>query len=222
MNLILNIDTALEQAMISLADGPDVIGSVTSNSQKDHATWLHPSIQELLKKNGKRISDLAAVAVSIGPGSYTGLRVGLASAKGICYAAGIPLITIPSLQVIAAAVQQEATEWICPMIDARRMEVFSAIYGKTLSEIKAPFAEVLDATSYAAELDAHQILFCGNGMQKLKPVCTHPHASFSDTMPAASHLARLSADSFQQKDFADLAYSAPLYIKDFHFTGAGK
>lgn len=222
MNLILNIDTALEQAMVSLASGPDVIGSVSNPALKDHATWLHPAIQELLKQHGKNISDLAAVAVSIGPGSYTGLRVGLATAKGICYAASLPLITIPSLLILAAAVQEEAEEWICPMIDARRMEVFSAIYGKTLRPVTAARAEVLDVMSYTAELDAHQIVFCGNGMHKLKELCNHPNASFSTTLPSDAHLARLSAESYLQKDFADLAYSAPLYIKDFHFTGAGK
>ena len=222
MSLILNIDTALEQASVCLADGANVISMEGNGAQKDHASWVHPAIARLLEMNGKKMADLSAVAVSIGPGSYTGLRVGLATAKGICYAAGLPLITVPTLKVIAVSALSEATDWICPLIDARRMEVFSAFYGKTLSEIRSANAEVLDEKSYTAELSTHKILFCGNGMQKLQNMLSHPNASFSTAKPSAAHLARLSADEYLQKNFADLAYSAPLYIKDFYFPNAGK
>ena len=222
MSLILNIDTALDQASVCLADGPEVMALEVNNAQKDHAAWLHPAIQKMLSGQGKKISDLTAIAVSIGPGSYTGLRVGLATAKGICYAAGLPLITVPTLQIIAASVQDEAKELICPLIDARRMEVFSAFYGKTLREISPAHAEVLDEKSYRAELSTYEILFCGNGAKKLQLILSHPNASFSSTIPSAAHQARLSADLYLQKSFADLAYSAPLYIKDFYFPNAGK
>src|SRR2546423_5943119 len=138
MAFILNIDTALEEACISLAENDRIIKYAINDNQKDHATWLQPAIKNLFEESGIKTDQLHAVGVSNGPGSYTGLRVGLSTAKGLCYALKIPLITICSLEVIAFSAKREATELICPMIDARRMEIFTAVYDKTLAQIVTP------------------------------------------------------------------------------------
>jgi tRNA threonylcarbamoyladenosine biosynthesis protein TsaB len=216
MSLILNIDTALDTASVCLSEDGNVLQLSFSENQKDHASWLHTEIAELLQKSGHRIKDLNAVAVSIGPGSYTGLRVGLAAAKGFCYALQIPLITINSLKIIAFAVKEEAIDIICPMIDARRMEVFTAVYDKDLREKISPHAMVVDEKSFASFLLSGNTLFCGNGVKKLQPIISNSNALFSNTIADASHLSRLSFNCYNKKEFADLAYTEPLYIKEFY------
>jgi tRNA threonylcarbamoyladenosine biosynthesis protein TsaB len=216
MSLIINIDTALDTASVCLAEDGNVLKLSSSDDQKDHASWLHTEIAELLQKSGYSIKDLDAVAVSVGPGSYTGLRVGLAAAKGFCYALDIPLITINSLLIIAFAVKDEAIDIICPMIDARRMEVFTAMYDKDLQEKHSPQAMIVDEKSFASFLLKGKVLFCGNGVKKLQPLISNSNALFSNTMAGASHLARLSFNCYNNKEFADLAYAEPLYIKEFY------
>jgi tRNA threonylcarbamoyladenosine biosynthesis protein TsaB len=221
MSLIVNIDTALDTASVCLSEDGKLLQLSSSENQKDHASWLHTAIAELLQKSGYMIKDLQAVAVSIGPGSYTGLRVGLAAAKGFCYALNIPLITINSLKIIACAVKDEAMDIICPVIDARRMEVFTAVYDKELQEKIPPHAMVVDEKSFASFLLQSKVLFCGNGVKKLQPLISNSNALFSNTMADASHLARLSFNCYNNSKFADLAYAEPLYIKEFYFPTAG-
>ena len=221
MSLILNIDTALETASLCLAEDGQALQLSTSENQKDHASWLHPEISVLLQQSGYGMKDLQAIAVTIGPGSYTGLRVGLAAAKGFCFALQIPLITVNSLKMIAFAVKDDAPDIICPVIDARRMEVFSAIYDKELREIVPPHALELDEKSFASFLIKDRVLFCGNGVKKLQSVIADSHALFNNTMADASHLARLSIHSYHHKEFADLAYTEPLYVKEFFSPGQG-
>jgi len=216
MSLILNIDTALDTASVCLSDNGNVLQLSFSENQKDHASWLHVAIAELLQKKGYVIKDLKAVAVSIGPGSYTGLRVGLAAAKGFCYALHIPLITVNSLKIIAYAVMGEAIDIICPLIDARRMEVFTAVYDKELREKISPHAMILDEKSFAPFLLSGNVLFCGNGVKKLQPLLLNSNGFFSHTISDASHLARLSINCYKNKEFADLAYAEPLYLKEFY------
>ena len=216
MSLILNIDTALDTASVCLSEDGNVLESSFSENQKDHASWLHTEIAELLQKSGHQIKDLNAVAVSIGPGSYTGLRVGMAAAKGFCYALQIPLITVNSLKIIAFAVKEEAIDIICPMIDARRMEVFTAVYSKDLQEKVSPHVMVVDEKSFASFLLSGKVLFCGNGVKKLQPIISNSNALFSNTIADASHLSRLSFNCYNNKEFADLAYAEPLYIKEFY------
>jgi tRNA threonylcarbamoyladenosine biosynthesis protein TsaB len=216
MSLILNIDTALDTASVCLSEDGNVLQLSFSENQKDHASWLHTEIAGLLQKSGHRIKDLNAVAVSIGPGSYTGLRVGLAAAKGFCYALNIPLITINSLKIIAFAVKGEAIDIICPLIDARRMEVFTAVYDKDLREKVSPYAQTLDEKSFASFLLPGKVLFCGNGVKKLQPLISNSNALFSNTIADASHLAQLSLNSYNNKEFAELAYAEPMYIKEFY------
>ena len=221
MSLILNIDTALDTASVCLSEDGNVLQLSSSENQKDHASWLHTAIAELLQKSGYVIKNLNAVAVSIGPGSYTGLRVGLAAAKGFCYALHIPLITVNSLKIIAFAVKDEAIDIICPLIDARRIEVFTAMYDKELGEKIPPHAMLVDEKSFASFLLQGKVLFCGNGVKKLRPLLSNSNAFFSNTMADASHLARLSLNCYNTKEFADLAYAEPLYIKEFYSPAAG-
>ena len=216
MSLILNIDTALDTASVCLAQDEEILALAINENQKKQAGWLHLIIDEILKKNDLRPNQLDAVAVSIGPGSYTGLRVGLATAKGLCYALNIPLIAISTLKMIAFAAKDEATSMICPMIDARRMEVFTAVYDKELQEKIPTHALIIDEKSFADILSTSAILFCGNGSKKLQPLILNNNASFSDKVSNASHLSPLSQNCFLKKEFADLAYTEPLYIKEFY------
>ena len=216
MSLVLNIDTALDSASVCLAKDGMALDLLLNENQKDHAGWLHPAIHEILEKNGYKVNELDAIAVSIGPGSYTGLRVGLASAKGLCYALHIPLIAVNTLEMIATAVKNEAAELICPLIDARRMEVFAAVYDKQLREKFSPQALIIDGNSFASFLSDHKILFCGNGIKKLKALLSASNATFSDTTANASHLAQLSHFLWEAKSFANLIYTEPLYIKEFY------
>src|SRR6186713_64350 len=146
MALILNIDTATEQGGICLAKEGKPLALATNKEPKDHAGWLHPAIEKLMRETGHRMKDLQAVAITAGPGSYTGLRVGMAAAKGFCYALDIPLITESTLKVMAFAAREQSspTGLLCPMIDARRMEVFTALYSTDLVEIMPATAMVIE------------------------------------------------------------------------------
>lgn len=216
MSLILNIDTALEIASVCLAKEKQVLQFSVNENQKEHSSWLHNSIAKLMQKAGYDMKELSAVAVSIGPGSYTGLRVGLAAAKGFCYALQIPLIAVNTLKLVAFAAKEEAVDLICPMIDARRMEVFTTIYDKNFVEKIPRQAMVLDENSFTSLLSTNKILFCGNGVPKLKPFVSNSHASFSASTADASHLAQLTYSLFVNKEFASLVYSEPLYLKEFY------
>lgn len=215
-NYILNIDTALDKASISLAEGDTLLGTAIS-PQQDNGSWLHPAIQLLLHEQQVRLDQLSAVAVSIGPGSYTGLRVGLASAKGLCFALDIPLITVGTLEMIAFAAIQSGVKssLICPMIDARRMEVFTALYDLQLNQISPPQAMILDQQSFSAVLATKTVTFCGNGAKKFQELLPADTAGFSAIPADSTHLMALSYPKFIKKDFADLAYTEPLYVKDF-------
>lgn len=216
MSLILNIDTALDKASVCLADDDRILEMAISENQKDHASWLHPAVNELLQKTKLNVHDLNAVAVSIGPGSYTGLRISLSAAKGFCYALDIPLIAVSSLKIIAFAAKDEADDLIVPLIDARRMEVYTATYDKNMNEKIPAQALVADENSFSSLLETNKIVFCGNGTEKLKKILPHSNAFFSGTHSDATHLAQLSRQSFQQKEFASLAYTEPLYLKEFY------
>lgn len=221
MSLIINIDTATTEAHVSIARDGEVLYSISNQSQKEHAAFLQPAILELTRQTGIALQSADAVAVTAGPGSYTGLRVGMASAKGLCYALGLPFITINSLELLAASalmsVGQEKEGILCPMIDARRMEVFTAIYDTSLTLIKAPQALVLEAGSFEEELKAGPVLFFGSGAQKWKDACINPNARFATVEMAPQAMARLSATYFDAARFTQLADSEPLYIKEFYF-----
>ncbi|MCX8020951.1 MAG: tRNA (adenosine(37)-N6)-threonylcarbamoyltransferase complex dimerization subunit type 1 TsaB [Chitinophagaceae bacterium] len=215
MSLILNIDTALDRAIISLSDQQNILCFSINERQKDHSAWLHPAIQNLLKSAGAQINQLAAVAVNAGPGSYTGLRVGMAAAKGICYALNIPLITVSNLELWAEAALPEAEQCICPVIDARRMEVFTAVYDMNKKELLSPQAMILNENSFTGILKSQKMLFCGNAVGKVKNIIRHPNAFFTDTSPQPQTMVWLSYKKYANHETTNLAYAEPFYLKPF-------
>lgn len=216
MSLVLNMDTALETASVSITKDGEILEQSVNTAQSDHAAWLHPAIHRLLQKTGILLQQLDAVAVSIGPGSYTGLRVGLSAAKGFCYALNIPLLTVGTLESIAETVKEKAVDLVCPLIDARRMEVYAAVYDKDMTEIASPHSCTIDQSSFSQFLSTRHVLFCGNGSKKLQKTITDPNAVFIDDGAATDAFARLSQKYLLEKKFADLAYTEPLYIKEFY------
>ncbi|MBD0351799.1 MAG: tRNA (adenosine(37)-N6)-threonylcarbamoyltransferase complex dimerization subunit type 1 TsaB [Flavisolibacter sp.] len=216
MSLLLHIDTALEAASVCLSQNETVLRMKGNTVQKDSATWLHTAIKELLQEHQVTLQQLSAVAVSAGPGSYTGLRVGMATAKGLCYAAALPLITINTLQMMAVAALEEDTDLLCPMIDARRMEVFLAVYNKELGEVVPPQNCILQATALHEWLHSNTITFFGSGSTKFREILNHPNAFFKNIPTNAKHLVPLAYKSLQHQQFADLAYCEPFYGKEFY------
>ena len=219
MSLILNIDTATETAHVSVAKDGNVLQLLINESQKDHASFLQIAIQQLMKSTTMHLNDVDAIAVTAGPGSYTGLRVGMASAKGLCYALNKPLIALNTLEVLTTAVIQQLNTEIdtlfCPMIDARRMEVFTALYNKTLTAQLLPCAMILDSASFTQQLNQHKIVFFGSGATKWKVIYDHGNASFATVSNLPAAMASLSYTRFAKQHFADLAYSEPFYLKEF-------
>lgn len=216
MPFLLHIDTALEKASIMLSRNGQRIAIAENSSQKDHASWLQPSILDLSKNNEFSLDDLDAIAVTIGPGSYTGLRVGLATAKGLCFALNKPLIAINTLDLMASGAVSVQTELICPMIDARRMEVYTAIYDKDLQYLLKPTSIILDPSSFEKKLAAHTISFFGNGSGKFSSICKNYNASFPDITTNMDNMITMAEKSMENNVFADLQTIEPLYIKNFN------
>src|SRR6187402_2745380 len=180
MALILNIDTAVDIASICLAKDGKVLSIAKNESQKDHASWLHIAIKEIFEKNNLELGSVDALAVTVGPGSYTGLRIAMATAKGICFALNKPLISLNTLLVMANTAKNERADLLCPMIDARRMEVFTAIYTKELKIVKDPVAITLNEKSFAEYFSNNSICFFGNGSNKFQAIEKNPQAFFCD------------------------------------------
>ena len=218
MSLLLNIETATKNCSVSLAkDGITILTKEISEEGYSHAERLHVFIEEILKETQTTFQDLKAVAVSKGPGSYTGLRIGVSAAKGICYALNIPLISVDTLQVLAQQVKIEQGI-IIPMLDARRMEVYSAVFDKNFTKIMDVQAEVLTAESYA-EIE-ESTYFIGDCQEKCKTVLTKPNFHFVSNIifPSANEMSALSYQKFLNQEFEDVAYFEPFYLKDFMIT----
>jgi tRNA threonylcarbamoyladenosine biosynthesis protein TsaB len=220
MSLILNIDTSGETAQVSFSKDGQVLQQLISGSPKDHASFLQPAILQLTKNAGINLTEMDAIAVTAGPGSYTGLRVGMASAKGLCYALNKPLITLNTLEVLTVSATlifsfKDDPVLFCPMIDARRMEVFTAIYDKDLNPYFSPRPLILNEMSFEKELSAGKILFFGSGSLKWKAICNHPNAMFEQVSILPEGISMRSNDLFLKKIFTDLAYSEPFYLKEF-------
>ena len=224
MSIILNIDTSIETASVSIAKDGAIIASVKNAIQKEHAGFLHIAIRDLLLQSSLELKQMDAIAVTIGPGSYTGLRVGMASAKGLCYALNKPFITIGTLNALTVAAINKTKEdtpgydLFCPMIDARRLEVYTAIFDKDMNEIIAPCAMVLNNNSFEDLLKSNNILFVGSGAKKWSNLIESAKASFLNEIDASNAISNLSYTKLKHKDFTDLSYSEPLYVKDFFST----
>ena len=220
MALILHIDTATEQASVSIAKDGILLHQRVNNRAIDHAAWIHTAIREMINSSDGlcQLKDMEAVAVVAGPGSYTGLRVGMATAKGLCYALNIPLISLNTLKLMARAIKKEAipSQLLCPMLDARRQEVFTALYNFDLGELVVPCAMILDNHSFSDWLSTNHIIFSGNGSHKWKLLTQHDNAIFSDVFYIASDIAAMAAAAFNEQEFSDIAYTDPVYLKDFY------
>ena len=220
MGLILNIDTASENAHVSFAKDGLLLHALSSESQKEHASFLQTAIQQLTTLTAINLKDVDAVAVTAGPGSYTGLRVGMASAKGLCYALKKPLITIGTLEVLTVSALQlfppgKENLLYCPMIDARRLEVFTAIYQPDCKLYLQPCAMILDEFSFKKELLQSKIVFFGSGSDKWKLICKHENAIFKTVPILPEAMCKSTNTLFFEKNFTELAYSEPFYLKDF-------
>ena len=213
---ILNIHTATETAIINLMAGREILGTFSNHETKQHACFLHTAIRELLQEHGIAIKNLDAIGVTSGPGSYTGIRVGLATAKGLCYALKIPLITYNSLEVMAISATnfvKDNTAFYCPMIDARRMEVYTAIYNYAIEEITPPSAIILNENLFAEILNRGKIFFFGSGSDKFQQISKHTNAVFLNQGISTESLAKISWKKYVKNDFENILYAQPLYIK---------
>ena len=223
MACILHIETSTDVCSVSLSEDGAVLFSKEDFDGPQHAVTLGVFIDEVLSMADSHGKPIDAVAVSCGPGSYTGLRIGASMAKGICYGRSIPLIALPTLKVLSVPVllMDELPEdaLLCPMIDARRMEVYSAIYDRALNPVKEVSADVIDADSYATYLDEHPVYFFGNGAAKCKEVIKHPNARFLDGIqPLARWMFPLADRLYLNGEFQDVAYFEPFYLKEFVAT----
>ena len=221
MALILNIDTSTDVCSVAIARDGNLIALKENDEGFNHSTLLGVYVDDLLKENDLTANDLDAVAVSMGPGSYTGLRIGVSLAKGICFGAGKPLIAVSTLAALANAVAQREGEafFYCPMIDARRMEVYTAIYDREGNVVRDIHAEVIEENSFADLLSARKVLFFGNGSDKVKEVLKHPNAVFiNGVSTSAANMIGLAQQQFEIGKFEDVAYFEPFYLKDFVAT----
>jgi tRNA threonylcarbamoyladenosine biosynthesis protein TsaB len=220
MALILNIDTATTIGSVSLSRDGEVIQTLVNEKQQDHAATMILFVQQILKEQGIVPTALDAIAVSAGPGSYTGLRVGVATAKGLCYAWNKPLLAISTLQMMAQGLLSSIKDqqaWYCPMLDARRQEVFMGIYDAALREVMPPQAMILEPFSLDAQLAEQKIYFFGDGSPKWELILSsHKNAIFAEYEISSAHMALLSAQTFNKKMFVDLAYFSPFYLKPFY------
>ncbi len=228
MASILCLETSTEVCSVALAIGGIIVEEREDKSGKNHAQLLTSFAEEVMNSRKISFDSLDAIAVSGGPGSYTGLRIGVSTAKGLCYAANLPLIAIPSLEALAYhvisnpyifGIKKDDNLLYCPMIDARRMEVYAAIYDADLNKIRETRADIIDHLSFAPYLQNRKMLFFGNGADKCKLTILHPNALFLDNITnSAVHMAALAEKSFAKRKFADVAYYEPFYLKDFVAT----
>ena len=218
MHYILNIETATKNCSVSIAaNGKTLVCKEISELGYSHAEKLHLFIQDVIQEAAISFSQLSAIAVSQGPGSYTGLRIGVSAAKGLSYALQIPLISVDTLLALAHQVS-ENDGLIIPMIDARRMEVYSAIFDSNKQKIREVQAEIISEESFAAISD--KIYFIGNSNEKVKSVLTKSNFVFLDAIqyPSAKEMSTISYQKYLEKDFEDVAYFEPYYLKDFLFA----
>ena len=222
MNYILNIETATKNCSVALAqEGKIILCKEIAEEGYSHAERLHVFIEEIIKEAGITFKDLSAVAVSQGPGSYTGLRIGVSAAKGLCYAIDIPLIAVDTLQVLAS--QATVTDGlVIPMLDARRMEVYSAIFNSNFDKIRVVEAEIITEDSF---LDFQEMLyFVGDCAEKCKSVLTKQNFVFLEEIkyPSAKEMSFLSFEKYKKNYTVDVAYFEPYYLKDFMITASKK
>ncbi len=222
MTYILNIETATRNCSLALSqDGKTIALKEIAEAGYSHAEKLHVFIEAILKENNVGYGDLSAIAVSQGPGSYTGLRIGVSSAKGLCYALNIPLIAIDTMETLAKKLNVENGQ-IIPMLDARRMECFTAVFNSKHEKIREIKAEIIDENSFSDISET--IHFIGDGASKCKEVLTGSQFVFHDEIefPSANEMSEISFEKYKKSDTVDVAYFEPFYLKDFMMTSPSK
>jgi tRNA threonylcarbamoyladenosine biosynthesis protein TsaB len=225
MALILSIETTTSVCSVAIAKDGQLLSLRELNSKNSHAEILNGYIEDVLKESNTALAHLNAVAVSEGPGSYTGLRIGVSTAKGLCYSLDIPLINISTLQSLATHTRnnidsellEKGNLLFCPMLDARRMEAYTAHFNTKIEVARKVEAEIIDENTYAELLDKHAFVFSGDGSGKYQEFYqNHPNAHFyPDILLSAKGMIALAEEKFKAKDFADLAYFVPFYLKAF-------
>lgn len=220
MSCILHIDTSTSACSVAVSEDNQVIFSKEDTKGPSHATLLGVFVDEALSFADSHAIPVDAVAVSCGPGSYTGLRIGVSMAKGVAYGLGVPLIALPTLKVLSTPVllyhDLPENALLCPMIDARRMEVYAAVYDRALKELRPIGADIVEETSYQEFLDQAPVYFFGDGAAKCREKLVHPHARFIEEIrPLARHMVPLAEQAFLNRDFVDVAYFEPFYLKEF-------
>ncbi len=216
MAYILNIETSTTNCSVSLSnEGETLVLKEDYNTNYSHAESLHVFIDEVIKEANLKLSQINAISVSKGPGSYTGLRIGVSAAKGLCFSLNVPLISVDTLESLAHQLQVESGI-IIPLLDARRMEVYASVYDNKYQNIRAIEAEIITETSFSDYLETSKVYFIGDGVEKIKIVINHPNAIFIDgKLPSANTMSRLAFEKHKKSDFEDVAYFEPFYLKDF-------
>lgn len=221
MSCILNIETSTNVCSVAVSENGACIFNKEDREGPNHAVLLGVFVEEALSFIDSHAIPLDAVAVSCGPGSYTGLRIGLSMAKGICYGRDVKLIAIPTLELMCVPLLlndkvAEDNALLCPMLDARRMEVYAQITNKALQTVKETSADIVEANTYDEYLQNNVVYFFGNGADKCKEVITHPNARFiEDIVPLAKNMFPLAEKRMAEERFEDVAYFVPFYLKDF-------
>lgn len=225
MPCILHIETATEVCSVAVSLDGKVLFQREETKGPSHAVLLAVFVSEAVQELRSKDITLDAVAVSRGPGSYTGLRIGVSEAKGLCYGLNIPLIGISTLKIMAVAmsasdiVRDNEGILLCPMIDARRMEVYDAIFDSDLSQVRDVHADIIDQQSFSEFLQDRKIVFFGNGAEKCKEALTNANALFVDGMyPTAVNMVALAEEAYLKQEFVDVAYFEPFYLKEFVAT----
>ncbi len=216
MTYILNIETATKNCSVSLAkDGETIVLKELNSGSYSHAEKLHGFIKQVVEDAGVQLYELKAIGVSKGPGSYTGLRIGVSAAKGLCFALEIPLVSVDTLQALALSVSI-SEGLVIPLLDARRMEVYSAVFNLKNESLREVKAEIISEASFNNYLAAEKVYFVGDGVEKCKGIITHENAIFVDgKLPSANEISKLSFEKYQKNDIEDVAYFEPFYLKDF-------
>ena len=229
MERIILIETSTALCSVALAEDGKVTAYRESSAPKAHASLTAVFVQEVLEERGVKLADCDAVCVSKGPGSYTGLRVGVSTAKGLCFGSGKPLLAAGTLDTLVAQATETAGEprFIIPMIDARRMEVYSAVFeasesGNDFRQITETTPTIVDETSFAEYLEQGTVLFIGDGAGKCADVIKHPNAHFCQCNPKASAMLQPAVEAYKEKRFEDVAYFEPFYLKEFVATVSKK
>jgi len=221
MALILNLETATTNCSVSLAKAGRILAIKEQNTPNyTHSEQLHVFIQEVLKKASLAMNDLDAVAVSKGPGSYTGLRIGVSAAKGLCFALDIPLISIPTLSILTEQAKDSKADYIIPVLDARRMEVYSAVFNNSKAQIRETRAEVINQDSFKEYISKGKVLVVGSGAEKCKEILQDQKVEFNSAIdPSSREMCQLSFNKFRANNLEDVAYFEPYYLKDFILQG---